>query len=843
MDKNLASPAKHTRLTVKLAAMVTLVGSLMLIAIGFHFDSFLRASFLESTQTRMQHAFQRLAFNIRSIEEQLKEGVAFIQDDEEMIASINLINTYEDKDNYNPFLIDEEKKLLAGELLEQVELSFNDEITLFNASGGMIATICKVESRFATKLISYDAGKPVVLKSTTGDSDYTRTTAQESDTSLHHTALYSDAALQQGSIITRHYEKGSLVLRSHLSLFEGSAPQAHVELSRVLDDAFFRQLADNLDIELELSLRPITEHPAPDLSDPDSIRELSIDESGMYYSAEMRIDSLDGPIYITARLDRALLQRVLQDNRMQFLILLVLIAIGTTLLVRVMINRSIEQPLNTLMAQIDKIERADYSTTPPVRTGDEIETISVNVNRLAEAVREREASLERSRAELEHLSNHDALTNLPNRRYFGQHLEHVLTLARREQEKFALFFIDLDQFKQINDTLGHNLGDELLKRVAARLGNNVRASDTLARIGGDEFNILIERVHHLEELEPIVSKYLSLFDAPFMVAGHELSISASIGVALYPMDGHDSVTLIKNADMAMYKAKESGRNKYCFFSDDLSEQMKYRTAMTRALQSALRDTDQFSLVFQPKISTSTGLPVSAEALIRWNSPAFGNVPPNEFIPLAEELGLIVPIGEWVLEQACRAFSQMQQQGVQLNHISVNISNVQLSSHQLLPTLRRVMRQNGLSGDQLELEITESYIATDFKNALVVLRNLREMGLHLAIDDFGTGYSSMSYLQQLPVTRLKIDKSFVDGLPHSRDSIAISRAIINLAQNFQLQLTAEGVENEAQADFIKQEGCDEIQGYFYSKPLPLEQFISFYRTMHSANNVVPLRSES
>lgn len=846
MDRN-HTAQKPRGLTFKIATMVTLVASLVLIAVGLQFDSFLRASFLESTETRMQHAFQRLAFNIQNVEQKLTEGVAFIQEDEEMIASINLINTYEDRRNYNPFLIDEEKKLLAGELLEQVELSFNDEITLYNTSGGLIALICRQNDEFVTKLASFEDGQPRLLQRTGSDAEYSSVKAGPDDSAsagalqLQHTPLYTDDQLHQGAVITRHFEDGNLVLRSHLSLFDGDNALAHIELSRKLDTTFFKTLSDNLDIELDLALGPITDIPAADLNDPQAIDTLRVIETDTHYSAVMSLDSLDGPIYISARLDRALLQRVLYDNRMRLLILLVLIAAATAVLVRIMISRSVEQPLNALMAQIDKIEKADYSASPTVRTGDELETISVNVNRLAEAVQEREASLEHSRAELEFLSNHDALTNLPNRRYFGQHLEHVLTLAQREQEKFALFFIDLDQFKQVNDTLGHHIGDELLKRVAARLRNNIRASDTLARIGGDEFNILIERVHHLEELEPVVSKYLELFDAPFMVAGHDLNISASIGVALYPLDGHDSVTLVKNADMAMYKAKESGRNQYYFFSDDLSDKMKKRTAMTRALQTALRDTAQFSLAFQPKVCTRTGLPVSAEALIRWHSPEFGHVPPNDFIPLAEELGLIIPIGEWVLEHACQAFSEMQRQGVRLEQISVNISNVQLGSKQLLPTLRQVIKQSGMGGGQLELEITESYIARDFEGALVVLRELREMGLHLAIDDFGTGYSSMSYLQQLPVTRLKIDKSFVDGLPHSRDSIAISRAIINLAQNFQLQLTAEGVENEAQAEFLKQEGCDEIQGYFYAKPLPLDQFIHFCRSAQGGSNVIPLRS--
>jgi diguanylate cyclase (GGDEF)-like protein len=445
---------------------------------------------------------------------------------------------------------------------------------------------------------------------------------------------------------------------------------------------------------------------------------------------------------------------------------------------------------------------------------------------LAAAVGEREGSLERARNEQEFLSNHDSLTGLPNRRFFAHRLEHALDLARRNHTELAVFFLDLDQFKLVNDTLGHGVGDELLVQIGARLRNSFRSSDTLARIGGDEFNVLIENVQSIGEVEAIVAKYLSLFCEPFACGSHEISTTVSIGVALYPKDGEDSVSLLKHADLAVYKAKDSGRDRYSFFSEDLARRANQRAETIHALNAALEAGDQFTLYYQPKVNAASGKVVSAEALIRWNCPGFGMVPPLDFIPLAEETGHILAIGEWVIHRGCKDLVAMRDAGINLAHLSMNVSNVQMRGHELDKILQRAIADNGLRAEQIELEITESYVAHDLAQAIVTLNSYRAMGLQLAIDDFGTGYSSMSYLQKLPFTRMKIDKSFIDGLPHDHDSVSITRAILGLAKNFGLAVTAEGVERIEQLQFLQLEGCDEIQGYYFAKPMPLDSFMAF-----------------
>jgi diguanylate cyclase (GGDEF)-like protein len=481
-----------------------------------------------------------------------------------------------------------------------------------------------------------------------------------------------------------------------------------------------------------------------------------------------------------------------------------------------------------LMAQIHKIEHQDYSASPPVATGDELETISSSINRLASIVQERETSLETSRNEQEFLSNHDALTNLPNRRLFAQRLQHALALAQRNQSQLALIFIDLDQFKVINDTLGHDVGDELLKQVSGRLLRSLRATDTLARIGGDEFNILIEDIHDLLELEFIVEKCIALFAESFTCFGHKIKSTTSMGIAIYPKDGEDSVTLTKHADLAMYKAKANGRDNYSFFSDELSAQVHERADMTHALRDAFETGDQFELYYQPKIDAATRKIFAIEALIRWHSPRYGFISPIHFVPLAEETGLIIPLGGWVLQRGCADFARLQKAGIELDHVSINVSNVQLRHHSLLQTLRDTLATSGVAAAQVELEITESYIATNIEHAISTLQEFRAMGLRLAIDDFGTGYSSMSYLQKLPVTRLKIDKSFIDGLPHDKNSVSIVNAITSLAKHFDLAVTAEGVEHEDQFHFLAQARCNEVQGYLFAKPLPFDALVEYCR---------------
>lgn len=825
-------------LTRKFAILVTSVICLLLIALGLYFDSFLQKSFLHTTESRMRHAFDTIQHRFDDIEQELIDGIQFIGQHTPTIASLNLLQRYEDRKNYNTFLIDEEKKSLTLELLRRVKLSFNTHILLYNHNGELVSYVIKKADGYHLNYITYQSGKPELYSRHEQADSFNQVPI--STLSLDQIDyLHSDYYISNNpQALTYNYNNNALFIRSHLSL---NSPQdnnlfAHIEMWKKLDSQYFSKLGQDLNIELQLLPTTQTTKPSGFLSELEQVQTIAINQSSHNYMSAIGIKADEATVSLLASLDKAPLNQALHENREHLLAIIILIALLSLILMSVFIKRLVYKPLSIVMNQVEKIEQQDYSRSANLQTADEFEVISHSINELAKTVRIREDSLEQSKDRMEYLSNHDALTNLPNRRFFSLRLEHALELARRNNEQLALFFIDLDQFKQVNDTQGHIVGDQLLERVAERLRNHVRKSDTLARIGGDEFNLLIEKVESIQQLETIADHYLKLIEQPFSVANQVLNISASVGISVFPQDGTDSVTLIKNADMAMYKSKELGRDNFCFFSDDLSRIVNERASITQALREALKTKEEFSLLYQPKVSVTTGEIVSVEALIRWNRPGYGLISPAAFIPVAEEYGYISEMGGWVLQQACNDFMQLAKQGVRLRYIGVNLSNIQLSNRNFIANLSRIIDESGIRPEQLELEITESYLADDLDDAIHTLNTLRTMGLGIAIDDFGTGYSAMSYLQKLPVTRLKVDKSFVDDLPHDDNSIALVRAIIGLAKSFDLALTAEGVENEAQLNFLIKEGCDEIQGYYYSKPLSFSELTSFYHQHHSSNVV-------
>jgi diguanylate cyclase (GGDEF)-like protein len=831
---------RHLNLTSKLTLLVTVAVVTALTVLGLYFDNFLQDSFLDSTRKRMSHGYKRLASNLQTIERELQNATTFIKTDEGLIASIELINSYQDKKNYNANLIDEEKKSISKELLNRVKLSFKSDISLYDKNNELIAYVSRDDVGYQINYVSYENGRRRINGRYESQTEFNPNSGLvKPNIPVEHVSQYDARQILKGSVITYHRLGESLVIKSHYSLFDARSgrPIAHIDMSDILDKDYFARFSRDLDINLAASFEPHPGVPAMTLVADAGFDDLSVTEGLAEYVSTLKRDTLDGPVFFIARLDKAEVNAALNANRRQLLILLVLVALIVSLLMRYLIQRGVARPLAILMGQIKKIEFQNYSASSPVTTGDELETISTNINRLAAAVQEREMSLETSRNEQEFLSNHDALTNLPNRRLFSQRLQHALTLARRSNSQLAVIFIDLDQFKIINDTLGHDVGDELLKQVAGRLIVRLRATDTLARIGGDEFNILIEGVRDLVELELIIEKCLALFQDAFICHGHEINTTTSMGIALYPKDGEDSVTLIKHADLAMYKAKSNGRNSHSYFSDELSEEVRHRSEMTQALKAALVAGDQFELYYQPKIDVPMRKMAAIEALIRWHRPNFGLVPPGQFIPLAEETGLILPIGNWVLQQACRDFSRLDQQGIELDHVSINVSNVQLQHHQMIQVLRDALATTGIEARRIELEITESYIASNVEQAIRILNEFRDMGVQLAIDDFGTGYSSMSYLQKLPVTRLKIDKSFIDGLPNDKSSVSIANAITSLAKHFDLAVTAEGVEHEDQFHFLRQGQCDEVQGYYFSKPLSFDALVEYCRVNGIKNQSV------
>lgn len=829
---------KKASIKTKLSVLVTTTVILVVTILGIYFDNFIKDSYLENARTRIHHGYERLAYNLRNIEHELKEGVAFARSDEKLIASVDLINNYQDKDYYNTYLIDEEKKSIARQLLNRVKLSFNEDIAIYDANDELIAFVTKHNDSYRLGYISYQDGVRNLYGRDEENRYYAANSFQIPKNIL--VAHKKDEIPDNNSLLTYQNPDNRIVIKVHQDMFNGNnaTPIGHIEMSRILDQAYFENFSKEIDLNIQHSFNPIYGRQSALLNKLTS-QQLNIQQTDQNYTSIIKQDSLNGAIYYIIKLNKSALNLLLNESRAQFFIFLILVTITIMTLMRYVISRGLDRPLTQLMQQIHKIEHQNYTTSSPVSTGDELEEISININRLAQAVQEREKSLESSRDELEYLSNHDVLTNLPNRRIFTHRLKHALELAARNNNRLAVFFLDLDQFKLVNDTLGHDVGDELLIQVSNRLNQHVRSADTLARIGGDEFNILIENAPDTQELENILEKYMSLFNMPFHCCGHDINISVSIGIALYPEHGQDSVTLIKHADLAMYHSKDAGRNNYSFFSTDLSIYAEERAHLIHALELAVAQCNQFELHYQPKMLAGSHKIVSMEALLRWHSPEMGTISPDTFITLAEETGLITPIGQWVIQQACNDFIRLQEEGILLDHVSINISNIQLNKNNMLTLFEDVIKSTGIKHEQIELEITESYIASDEEKAVKTLKIFHDMGIRLAIDDFGTGYSSMNYLQTLPVTRLKIDKSFVDKIPGSRSSATIIRAIIGLAKSFNLAITAEGVENREQLLFLENEGCDEIQGFYFSKALSLNDFRTYYHSESDRKKQVEL----
>jgi diguanylate cyclase (GGDEF)-like protein/PAS domain S-box-containing protein len=426
-------------------------------------------------------------------------------------------------------------------------------------------------------------------------------------------------------------------------------------------------------------------------------------------------------------------------------------------------------------------------------------------------------------ARIHYLARNDELTGLANRSSFQEQLAHAIRQSQRHGRAIAVLFIDLDRFKNVNDTLGHGAGDTLLQEVAKRLATCLRESDTLARWGGDEFVAMLEEVDSANDVAVVARRVLEALATPYLSDDREFVITASVGISAYPDDGHDAQSLLKAADIAMYRAKEAGKNNFQYYSPQMNVHSFERLTMEANLRRAL-ERGEFLLHYQPKIDLRTGALSGAEALIRWQHPDMGLVSPMQFIPLAEETGLIVPIGAWVLRTACAQARTWQELGFQSLRMAVNISSRQFKQAGMLDEVVDVLDQTGLDPDLLELEITESMLMDDDpKKTEALLNELKAIGIHLAIDDFGTGYSSLAYLKRFPVSTLKIDRSFVKDVPLDADDVAITLAIVGLAHNLRIRVTAEGVETEAQRAFLRRHGCDEIQGYLVGRPLPVEEF--------------------
>lgn len=478
-------------------------------------------------------------------------------------------------------------------------------------------------------------------------------------------------------------------------------------------------------------------------------------------------------------------------------------------------NRTVGVTLNCLLIRRDGVEAAIEDSAAPIHDREGRVTGAVMVFR--DVTEARALSMK-----MEHLARHDSLTDLPNRGLLQDRLGQAVSLAYRRRHKMALMFVDLDRFKPINDALGHGVGDHVLRAVSQRLLACVRHSDTVSRQGGDEFVVLLPEISHAQDAALTAEKILSAVSTPYYHDGMEINITASIGIATYPDAGREADLLFKNADMAMYNAKDSGGNSYCFFQADMSSCAVER----KSLESSIRDAmtrRELTLYYQPKVNLDDGVIIGAEALLRWRHPVMGLVAPQQFIPLAETCGMIVPIGRWVLREACQQARRWQEQGLPAVRIAVNVSSADLDAGDFVASVESTLQETGLDPRHLELELTEAFLMRDSESISDALHALRRMGVKIALDDFGTGYSSLSYVSRFPIDTLKIDQSFVREMTRSPDDARIVGTVIGMGGNLGMRVVAEGVETLEQVSLLREQGCLEGQGHYFSPPVQADDF--------------------
>lgn len=463
------------------------------------------------------------------------------------------------------------------------------------------------------------------------------------------------------------------------------------------------------------------------------------------------------------------------------------------------------------------------------RVSERTKELEISNKKLEEAKMHAETAAE----EMQHRAHHDTLTGLPNRTLLNDRINSALAHASRENNVMAVLFLDLDRFKIINDSLGHATGDELLKTVAEKIRSCLRKEDTVARLGGDEFVVLLSRISGAGDAGNIAHKIIDLLAKPVVCHGHELTVTTSIGISIYPYDGTDTDTLLKNADISMYRAKELGRNKHIYYTAEMNAESRKQIAIEANLRNALYK-DEFHVLYQPKVDITTNRIIGAEALIRWEHPTMGSISPEDFIPVAEDSGLIIPIGEWVLNSALQQQKIWRDAGYSELKMAINISSAQLARPGLVDTIERALSNVDADPNMVELEITENVVMQNIDYIITTLNEIKALGINISMDDFGTGYSSLSYLRKLPIDTVKIDRSFVRDIPHNKEDVSIAQAIIAMSKSLGLQIVAEGVENIEQVHFFKRQGCTVVQGFLFSKPVSGEDFGQMLDNQDSLN---------
>lgn len=539
----------------------------------------------------------------------------------------------------------------------------------------------------------------------------------------------------------------------------------------------------------------------------------------------------------------SLTQKITKDKTHESMLLIDGLLLSLTLLISLAALQTLNlfrSRLDTLETGITKVAAGDTDYQIRASDNDEVGLIAnhfnkmtlslkestISIDELQKEVEKRTCELEQQKEVLKELAERDSLTGLANRNTFLYNLSNTIARCEREQGSAAVFFIDLDKFKQINDSLGHNAGDKVLIETAKRFGKSLRQNDLIARIGGDEFTVIIEHLHNVHDAGDLARKLIKCLNKPITYEGRDLYLDTSIGIAVYPDDGDAPLELMRNADAAMYKAKKAGGSDFHFYSKEMNQNALMWMQLEADLRQALKQ-KKLEVFYQPQFDIHNNQLIGVEALARWNHPEKGMIPPDQFIALAEDKGLIHELGSQILEQACSDVKNWSTKGEIPLSLAVNISPKQLNESDLPSLIQAILDKTGFCSEQLELEVTESYILQDPEDAIHKLQQLRDMNIQLALDDFGTGYSSLSYLKRLPLTKLKIDKSFVDGIVDLPEDRAISTTIIALGTSLNLTVIAEGTEDESQINILRQEGCHQAQGYFYGKPQSAKQLVSHF----------------
>lgn len=809
------------KISSKLVIFSVAASLMALFAVGTYFHIFLEQDSYKKTQQNISLLFQNITKDLKNSQISLCEQTLFLDKDELLLSSIYLINTYENQDNYNAILLDEEKKIVVEKLLKKVKFSSDDKIILYGKEHKIIAGVKKDENGFYMLFFStFIDKKQHYFVATEIDMEYRLDDDIAKYFNSTHKNIYSDGPNALPKIIY-NISDVQLVTTAHHSIFSANFdfPMAHVEISKKLTPAVLLSYLVTKDNELFMSIDSKYAQP---LSNKENLPGIRMSEDANFYIGSLSRPSEDGPIFIVSRQNKANILALLHETRSNFLVIFFMVAFLLVVLMYSVYYYTLVRPLKVLMNNIVNVKDRNFDNLTLLQTHDELEEISYSIDQLAHNVEDNEKKLK-------YIAEHDELTGLFDRYHFNRSLEKAITNLDKDKKSYmALIFIDVDQFKLINDTLGHNIGDLLLIEIATRLKSLSGDKGFVSRIGGDEFIIILENITDDQYCVMIAQKINALFESPFLISQHTIKITVSMGISLAHDKSKSPNTLFKYADIALYKSKERGRNRFTFYEEAFSLELLQKSKIIDALKSAIEDFSEFSLVYQPKVLLKTGKPNGVEALIRWNSKTLGFVSPSDFIPIAEETGIIIEIGNWVLKKAAQDIVQFCEEGFFIKQLSINISSIQLQRQDFIKTLRSIVQSTHIDPHMLELEITERYIATSTQEVLCTLNEIRNLGMGLAIDDFGTGYSSLSYLKKLPVTNLKIDKSFIDEISFNSESLAVVKAIIVLAKTFNLLTTAEGVETKEQLDFLRDENCDEIQGYYFAKPMKLEDLKIYWK---------------